>query len=88
MGASVWSTSGRFSPGVPRPLPTPVSVRWTAEITPTVTEPWLPRGLPMATTGSPTTTLVESANAATGSVSVTFTTPTSSSGSVPCTWAT
>ena len=90
MGASVWITSGRFSPVWLRPAPTLVRVRCTAEITPTVTEPnpVAPSGLPMAATGCPGRTLVESPNSASGRLpSGTLSTAMSSSGSVPWTWA-
>ena len=59
MAALVWTTSGRVAPGPPASDGS-VTVRPTAETMPFVTLPVRPSGLPMASTMSPTASLLES----------------------------
>ncbi len=84
--ASVWRTSSSVSDEDP---PLALMVRCSALITPAVTEPWLPSGDPMATTGCPTVRLAEVPNVACGSVVLgTLTTARSSRLSLPTSLAT
>ena len=85
IGASVWIASGTEKLDVNESIE-----RWTAETTPVASESAFPNGLPIAATGSPTTTAEESPSGTAATwcpLGSTFRTPTSSKTSHPTTCA-